>query len=102
VPNYGNGITEGISSTMFPLLSSTLLLLFSSSDDEGGQSSGDNVWGSHSVDPSASTIDKMEKYPDNTRNKIENHLNDGNGDVIYSINRTGQPSIFNLSLTDLS
>ncbi|MGC1131240.1 MAG: hypothetical protein WA941_00350 [Nitrososphaeraceae archaeon] len=38
-PNYGNGITEGICSSIFPVSS----LLVSSTDEKGGQSTGENV-----------------------------------------------------------
>jgi len=98
-PNYGNGITEGICPSIFPLSSS---LLVSSSDDDGGQSTGENVCRLHSVDPCASTLNAMAKYPSNTRKKTEIHLNDSNGALIYLINRTSQPSIFDLPITNLS
>jgi hypothetical protein len=42
------------------------------------------------VEPCASPLDTTVKYPSNKIEKAEIHLNDGNGDFIYLINRTGQ------------
>jgi len=68
---------------MFP--SSSSLLLFDSScpDDEGGQSTGENVWRLHSVDPYASKPDTVTKYPSNTRKKTNIHLKDEDGNLTF-------------------
>ncbi len=101
--NYGNGSTEGICSSIFPLSSSSSLLLVSSSpDDDGGQSTDEKAWRSHSIDPCTSIPDTIAIDPSNTRNEPEIHLDDDNGDLIYSINRTSKLSIFDLPISNLS
>ncbi len=87
-PIYGNGITEGICSSIFPLSSSPSSLV-SSCPDDVGQSTGENVWRLHSVDPCASILDITTIYPSNTRKDTETHLKGNKGNLISLINRTG-------------
>ena len=76
-PNHGNGITEGICSSIFPPCSSMTFSVSSSTDDNGGQSTGESVWGSHSVsvEPCALRLDVRAGYTNsNTRKDNEIHL----------------------------
>ena len=85
-PYYGNGSTEGICSSIIPLL--PLFSLLNSSDDEVGQSTGENECKSHSADASASILGTIPKYPSNKRKKTEIQMNKGNRHVIIGISRT--------------
>lgn len=71
--NYGNGSTEGIYSSIFPLSSSSSFSV-PFSDEEGGQSTGEDVWRLQSVDPCTSKLDTVTKYPSNIRKNTETHI----------------------------
>ena len=83
---YGNGNTDGIWSSIFPL-SSWLLSFSDPFDDEDGQSCGKDDCRSQSADAYASIPVIIPKYPSINRSKNEIQMYEGNRDIIITINR---------------
>ncbi|MGB7663470.1 MAG: hypothetical protein WBL67_12120 [Nitrososphaeraceae archaeon] len=82
--NYGNGITEGICSSIFPL--SPSISFSDPPPDADGEQSTDCR--SQSADACASIPDIISEYPTNNRKNTEIQMNEGNRTLITTINRT--------------
>jgi hypothetical protein len=85
--DYGNGITEGICSSIFPSISFL--------DAPPEQSAGCR---SQSADACASIPGIISQYPTNNRKNTEIQMNKGNIPLITTINRTDGPSIFDFPI----
>ena len=100
--HHGNGNTDGICFSIFPLLS--LFDLFLSPDEVGQSPEDEDPWRLQSVEPFASKPipDAMAKFASKMRKKTETHIQVDSCNRISPINHTNRPSIFDLPIRNLS